>query len=77
MFAPLSVQGPVNLPPEAVGLRQALRKMHSYMWLEDAIADDGGAQDAGIVSTPVSQTHCCVRWNLALAGSTLPTPVAH
>ena len=42
----MSRQGPVNLPPEAAGLRQAMRKMHSYMWLEDAIADDNAAQDA-------------------------------
>ena len=32
--------GPVNLPPDVEGLRGAMRKMHSYMWLEDAIADD-------------------------------------
>ena len=52
-------QGPVNLPPEAAGLRQALRKMHSYMWLEDAIADEGNAQAPGarrFCSSPSKQS---------------------
>ena len=51
-------QGPVNLPPEAAGLRQALRKMHSYMWLEDAIADDGSAQAPGADTLWMTYTSC-------------------
>jgi len=48
----------VNLPPEAAGLRQALRKMHSYMWLEDAIADDGSAQAPGADNLWMTYTSC-------------------
>ena len=58
MTLPRRLQGPVNLPPEAAGLRQAMRKMHSYMWLEDAIADDGGAQATGVGVTPPACTRC-------------------
>jgi hypothetical protein len=49
----------VNLPPEAAGLRQAMRKMHSYMWLEDAIADDNAAQDARALPAAQSSAHLC------------------
>ena len=50
----------MNLPPEAAGLRQAMRKMHSYMWLEDAIADDNAAQDARARRPPPDAQHIWV-----------------
>lgn len=41
--------GPVNLPPESEGLRVAMHKMHSYMWLDNAVAGD---DDSAAVSAP-------------------------
>ena len=40
--------GPVNLPPESDGLRSAMRKMHSYMWLDNAV----GGDDNQVASQP-------------------------
>ncbi len=67
----LLAQGPVNLPPEAAGLRQALRKMHSYMWLEDAIADDGSAQAPG-ADTPLHGVHQCTLARTAAMDAVAP-----
>ena len=32
--------GPVNLPPDGIGLRAAMRKTHSYQWLEAACSPE-------------------------------------
>ena len=51
--------GPVNLPPDAEGLRGAMRKMHSYMWLEDAVRSDteAGADASGGCRLPWAGQH--------------------
>ena len=64
-------QGPVNLPPEAAGLRQAMRKTHSYMWLEDAVADENAAQDARARRQLPNTQH-----NHVMATPTIPSPTA-
>ena len=45
--------GPVNLPPESESLRVAMRKMHSYMWLDNAVEDeDGAVSEPGACPSP-------------------------
>ena len=37
------VAGPVNLPPDTSGIRVAMRKTHSYQWLEAACSPEANA----------------------------------
>ncbi len=39
--------GPVNLPPDSIGLRAAMRKTHSYQWLEAACAPEATNPETG------------------------------
>ena len=49
--------GPVNLPPESEGLRSAMRKMHSYMWLDNAV----GGDDDALASAPGACEEGCAK----------------
>ncbi|DBA89647.1 hypothetical protein WJX79_009961 [Trebouxia sp. C0005] len=42
--------GPVNLPPDSTGLRAAMRKTHSYQWLEAACPPEATNPEAGRVA---------------------------
>lgn len=52
--------GPVNLPE---GLAAAMRKTHSYMWLDNAVGDEstqlgGGESSAAPTSTDAGECRC-------------------
>jgi len=49
--------GPVNLPPDSIGLRAAMRKTHSYQWLEAACAPEATNPEAG--HTPALSEKAC------------------
>lgn len=49
--------GPVNLPPDSTGLRAAMRKTHSYQWLEAACPPEATNPEAG--HTPALSEEAC------------------